>query len=438
MTTPFHSGRNALTVKAHNVRTLLLALLRQQPISRVRLARQTHLSTTTVTNLIAELIDMGLVVESGTDLAAARAGAGRPPQALRLRPGSRCALGVYVGVDQIRVAKVDMQANVRGERVFDIEPNESAEHAMQRTAAMCHVLIEEHAGAQAVRPDWPHEAQDARQGGGQIVGIGVGASGLVQSRTGVNVFAPNLGWQHAPLGALLSAQVGLPVVVDNNVRCMALAESLYGVGRNVRALAFVYARVGVGAGLVVDGALYHGADSGAGEIGHWVMRPEGGALCRCGNYGCLETEISETVLLARAESIQPGLTQLRADPMAVICDAARDGHLALVEMLEERAHFLGLALANVVNVLNPEMIMLGGWLAEAFDLIAPVAESTMRRHAFGGIADGVDLLPTTFGGQSGVVGAGVLALDAFVFTPQSASLAPVLTQANQRAQMTLS
>jgi len=82
--------------------------------------------------------------------------------------------------------------------------------------------------------------------------------------------------------------------------------------------------------------------------------------------------------------------------------------------------------------------MLGGWLAEAFDLIAPVAESTMRRHAFGGIADGVDLLPTTFGGQSGVVGAGVLALDAFVFTPQSASLAPVLTQANQRAQMTLS
>jgi predicted NBD/HSP70 family sugar kinase len=402
MSQALYSGRNALTVKAHNVRTLLLTLLRQQPISRVRLARETRLSTTTVTNLIAELIEQGIVVEAGTDVAGMRPGAGRPPLALRLRPASRHALGIHIGVRQVRVALVDLQANVTEHQHINVVRNESGESVIGRTAAVCRDLINMH-----------HTTGN----GGAIVGIGVGASGLVRSRTGVNVLSPNLGWHDVPLRDLLTEQVGLPVVVDNNVRCMALAESLYGVGRNVRALAYVYARVGVGAGLVVDGELYHGADYGAGEIGHWVMRPEGGALCRCGNHGCLETEISENVLLALAEQIQPELTRGRSDPLSVIFDGARDGHLALVEMLETRAYFLGLALANLVNVLNPEMIMLGGWLAEAFDLIAPVAESTMRRHAFGGIGDAVDVLPTTFGVQSGVIGAGVLALETFVFTP---------------------
>lgn len=392
-----------MTIKSHNVRTLLHALLRQQPISRVRLARETRLSTTTVTNLIARLIEQEIVVEAGVDRAGARTGAGRPPAALRLRPESRCVLGIHVGGRQIRVALVDLQANVIDHHVLDIEPDEPGEHAMTRAGDMCRVLIDRHtlAGCKGI-----------------IAGVGVGASGLVQSRTGVNAFSPNLGWHDLRIHDLLEAQVGLPVVVDNNVRCMALAENLYGVGRNVRALAFVYAGAGVGAGLVVDGEIYHGADYGAGEIGHWVMSPTNGELCSCGNRGCLETYISERVLLALAEKIQPELTRGRTDPLNVIFDAARDGHLALVEMLEERAEYLGLALANLVNVLNPELIMLGGWLAEAYDLIAPVAESTMRRRAFGGTGDAVDVLPTTFGVHSGVIGAGVLALESFVYSPQ--------------------
>ncbi len=409
------SGHNALSVKAHNLRTLLLTLLRLQPIARVRLARETRLSTTTVTNLVAELIEQGIVLTDGYDMAVQRLGAGRPPLALRLQAGSRYAIGVHIGVQQIRIALIDLQANILDFRSIEITPGESGVSAMGRTAAVCRAVMADHRAAGS---------------SGRIVGMGVGASGLVESRTGVNVLSPNLGWHNLPVRDLLAAEVGLPVIVDNNVRCMALAESLYGVGRNVRALAYVYARVGVGAGLVVDGALYRGADQGAGEIGHWVMRPEGGALCRCGNRGCLETEISETVLLAKAEAISPGLTQGRADALGVIFDAARDGHLALVELIEERARFLGLALANLVNVLNPEMIMLGGWLAEAFDLIAPIAESTMRRHAFGGIGDGVDLLPTTFGAQSGVVGAGVLALDSLVFTPQPSSVAAAILYAD--------
>ncbi len=402
MLRPAHLGGNALTVKAHNLRTLMLALLRQQPIARVRLARETLLSTTTVTNLVAELIEQGIVYEAGADTQAARPGAGRPPVALRMRPESRCALGVHIGVRHVRMALLDLQANILDHERVELIPGENPAPAVDRMADGCTRLIERH--RQAGRP-------------GLVAGVGIGASGLVQSESGINVFAPNLDWHSVPLGDFFAARLPLPVVVDNNVRCMALAESLYGVGRNVRALAYVYARIGVGAGLVVDGEIYRGADYGAGEIGHWVMNPTGGEPCRCGNRGCLETFVSERVLLERAAQIDPELAHGRANPLAVLFEAARDGHLALVELLEDRAYYVGLALANLVNALNPQMIMLGGWLAEAFDLIEPVVESTMRRHAFGGIGDHVAILPGSFGSFSGVIGAGVLALESFVFTP---------------------
>jgi glucokinase len=174
--------------------------------------------------------------------------------------------------------------------------------------------------------------------------------------------------------------------------------------------------MGVGAGLVVDGEIYRGADYGAGEVGHWVMMPTGGALCSCGNRGCLETYISEAVLLEMAEKVHPELTTGRSEPLKVLFDAARDGHLGLIELLEDRAFYVGLALANVVNVLNPQLLMLGGWLHDAFDLIEPVVQRTLRKHAFGGIGRHVDVLPSSFGGYSGVTGAATLAFESFFFS----------------------
>lgn len=398
---PSRSASSAVFVKANNMRTLLLALLRRQPISRVRLARATSLSTTTVTNLVAELMEQGVLCEAGTDMQAAATGAGRPPLALLLRPESRCALGVHIGVRQVRLALVDLQANILDHEIFELNPAEPAEQVLERMADYCRLMRERNALSMP---------------GGALVGLGVGASGLVESHSGTNIFAPNLGWRNVPLGQWLGERLDLPVVVDNNVRCMALAESLYGVGRNVRALAYVYARIGVGAGIVVDGEIYRGSDYGAGEIGHWVMAGIGGDLCRCGNRGCLETLISETVLLERARAIDPDLIGDRPNALALIFSAARGGHLSLVEMLEERAYHVGLALANLVNVLNPQMIMLGGWLYDAFDLIEPVVDRTMRRHAFGGLGNRVDVLPTSFGSYSGVIGAGVLALERFFYT----------------------
>lgn len=417
MALPVRAGANALSVKATNLRLLLVTLLRLQPVARVRLARATGLSTTTVTNLVAELIRAGVIQEAGPDVEAYRRGAGRPPVALTVRAPGRLAVGVHIGVRRARVGLMDLQGNLHRHVESPIEAGEEAQLSIDRTSATIANLLQE----------W----RRARDDSPEVVGIGVGASGLVQFESGVNVLAPNLGWQKLPLREMLAAGVkerlgerAPPVSVDNNVRCMALAESIYGVGRNVRALATVYARVGVGAGLVVDGEIYRGADYGAGEIGHWVMTPHNGELCHCGNRGCLETLISETVLSERAEQIHPGLTYGRGDSLKVIFDAARDGHLGLIELLEERAYYVGLALANLVNVVNPQLIVVGGWLFDAFDLIEPIVQDTVRRHAFGGLGNQVDVLPASFGSYAGVIGAATLAFESFFFSRGGAAMAP--------------
>jgi glucokinase-like ROK family protein len=258
----------------------------------------------------------------------------------------------------------------------------------------------------------------------KVVGLGVGASGLVNPHTGVNVMAPNLGWRDVPIRDWLARQLALPVCVDNNARAMALGEALFGVGRDVHALAFVYAHVGVGAGLVVGERLYRGSAAGAGEIGHTTIIPNGGELCRCGNHGCLETLVSEPAIVRLAESLagqdRDGIlaSHLQTGPepaIEQIFGAARAGDRATVAMIEEQACYMGIALANLVNVLNPDLIVLGGILARGQDLLLPTIDKVMRQRAFANLGAQVQIKTTAFGPQAGVIGAVALALDSFFY-----------------------
>jgi predicted NBD/HSP70 family sugar kinase len=249
----------------------------------------------------------------------------------------------------------------------------------------------------------------------------------------------------------------------------------------VNSLAFVYSRVGVGAGFVVGGEVYRGSGAGAGEIGHTTMIPAGGAPCRCGNTGCLETLVSEGEILRQAQVLAsrapdsilarrlttdgrpptatpdgrpptatpdgrpptatpdsrpptatPDSRPPTADaggatggdaadgaaadaPIERVFAAARAGDRETLAMLDERAFYMGTALANVVNLVNPDMIILGGLFAAGADLLLPRVEETMRRRSFAGLGDAVALCVTTFGRRVGAVGAAALALDAFFY-----------------------
>lgn len=411
------TGSNSSMVKSHNTRAILLALLRHEHVSRVDLARLTRLSTTTITNLIAELREQGIVAEEGTEMLQRRSGAGRPRTALRLVPEARYAVGIHVGVGKIRVGVTNLRAHLLTAASFDHPLDKPAEIIVADTAKLVNQVID--------------ESQVPRQA---VIGVGVGASGLVNPETGINMLAPNLGWQDIPIRDWLSEQLDLPVCVDNNVRAMALGEALFGIAQNVRVLAFVYARIGVGAGFVVDGQLFRGSGAGAGEIGHTKIIPDGGERCRCGNRGCLEPLISEPAIIKLAQELAcqnrhsllaSHLQQDDEPSIEQIFRAARAGDESALTMLEQQARYMGIALANLVNILNPQLILLGGIFSQGQDLLLPPIEATMRQQSFANLGAQVQLLPTSFGQQAGTIGGAALALTSFFYQQQLVADSPL-------------
>jgi predicted NBD/HSP70 family sugar kinase len=397
------SGSNILLVKAHNLRTILLSLLHEGRASRVQLAKNTHLSSTTITNLIGELLEQGIVIEEGLEETSEKRRVGRPRTDIRLVPGARYAVGVHIGIGLIRVAITNLFAEILYNNIWPFDIKQPASEVIQRIADSVQCVI-----------------QTSEIDRNRIIGLGVGASGLVDYSAGVNIWAPNLGWQDIPIRSLLEKATHLPVIVDNNVRAMALGEALFGAGRGVNSLAFVYGRVGVGAGFVVAGNVFRGSGAGAGEIGHTFMAIDQGKLCRCGNRGCLETMISEPELVSSAYDLATSdpislLALYLADhkyerPIEAIFQAAHDGDIATRELISQRAEYLGMALANLVNIINPELIILGGLFSQGEEFFLPVVYDVVRACAFAGMGEKVRVQSTSFGWRAGVTGAAALAL----------------------------
>jgi predicted NBD/HSP70 family sugar kinase len=380
-------------------------------VSRVELAEELSLSSTTITNLTAELLEDKIIVEEEIEAPAKRSRVGRPRRMLRLIPSARYAIGVHIGIGMYRVAVTDLLANLVTNQTAQFNQLSPPQEVIKEIAGVIEEVVKQ-SGVDRKR----------------IIGIGVGASGLVDTVTGVNVIASRLNWKDVPIRDLLESHLNLPICVENNVRSMALGEAFFGTGRKVDVLAFVYGRIGVGAGFVVNGELFRGSGAGAGEIGHTVILGQAGEICSCGNTGCLETLISEPVFLKQADLLAERYPdsllakylhgQAAADnPIECIFSAARDGDQHTRNMIEERACYLGIALANLVNIMNPELILLGGMFAQGQDLIMPVAEAQMRATSFAGLGENVRIAPTQFGWKAGVVGAASLALTSFFYQP---------------------
>jgi glucokinase-like ROK family protein len=407
-------GTNINRVKAHNLRAVLLTLLHEPSLSRVQLAKRTELSNTTITNLVAELIEQGIVSEDGKSKHAPEGTrpVGRPRTGVRLEPGACFVVGIHIGVGIFRVAIANLRNEILYKQSHEFDIKLPALKVLDQIA----LSVEETIASSQVERD-------------RILGVGVGASGLVDFQTGTIVMAPNLNWRDIPLKEYLQKAVKLPVVVDNNVRAMAFGETHFGAGRDVNSLAFVYGRIGVGAGLTYKGQVYRGSAMGAGEIGHTIMLLHGGEPCRCGNSGCLETLVSEVAILRQAEHIaqqNPEGILARTmrerqdlDPIERVFIAARQGDEVVRSMLAERAYYLGIALVNLVNLYNPELIILGGIFAQGKDFFLEPALNTVRECSFGGMGKSVRVQATAFEWKAGVIGAAALALMSFFYNSES-------------------
>ena len=233
------------------------------------------------------------------------------------------------------------------------------------------------------------------------VGVGIGVPGLVNSQRGIVRYLVNIkGWKNVSIARALGRRIRLPVKVDNDANVMTLGELVYGAGRGCESLVCLTLGTGVGGGIIIDGALYCGATDAAGEIGHVAIEQDG-RLCACGGMGCVEAYVGNRRIIELGKG--------RFSSPKQISDAARRGDRFALSVWEQVGTRLGVALASVVNLLNPEKIVIGGGVANAGELLLDVVRKTVKKRAMKGPADSVKIVKAQLGEDAGIVGAAVLA-----------------------------
>lgn len=284
------------------------------------------------------------------------------------------------------------------------------------------VALADRAGNLITRRAMPHLTRDpdavisrianellslAQKYGVTLQGIGASVPGPLDAARGVILFSPNLGWRDVAFTEALAARMQVPIALDDDANCAALGEQWRdGIagGNSARDMVYIIVGTGIGSGLILDGKLYRGATGGAGEIGHTTIEPNG-PLCSCGNRGCLEVLAAGPALLRRAHDL--GLTCLTTSEVIA---QARGGDTKALQMVQEAGRYLGIGLANVVNLLNPELIVIGGGVAlDARELLLLTAREEMARHALAASADHVRIELARLGDHAGLIGAARLA-----------------------------
>lgn len=247
-----------------------------------------------------------------------------------------------------------------------------------------------------------------------FLGVGIGAPGPLRRADGVVVVAPNLGWRDYPLRDRLQAATGLPTVLDNDANCATLAEWWVGAAKGASTVVGMTIGTGIGGGIIVDGRLLHGASDVAGEIGHTTIETSG-RRCKCGNYGCLEAYASGPAIADRAREALDGngastLRTMNGGDLSALTaehvyNAARDGDEVAKEVVRDTARYLGTGVANLLNIVNPEVVVLAGGVTEAGELILAPLRAEVRKRAFRPAVDAVRIVPGMLGNRAGAVGA---------------------------------
>lgn len=247
-----------------------------------------------------------------------------------------------------------------------------------------------------------------------IVGVGVGAPGPLDRARGLVIVAPNLGWHDFPLRDELARRTGLPTTLDNDANCATLGEWWQGAARGARHVVGVTIGTGIGGGIILNGELHHGASDVAGELGHTTI-DSFGRRCKCGNYGCLEAYASGPAIAERAReaiaggeaSIIPSLVgyDLSRVTAQTVYDAASRGDAVALEVVKETARFLGTGIANLLNILNPDVVVVAGGVTRAGDALFEPLRAEVKRRAFRPAVDACRIVPGSLPGTAGMVGA---------------------------------
>ncbi len=388
--TPTSRGDGTLSWLRERNRERVVGVLRTLGrTSQAEVARATGLSRTTVSTLVAELKDSGLLLEvEGAEPKAPDQRGGRPGVLLVLQDSSKAVVGIDLGHSHVQVAVADLAHTVLAERMFKLDVNERAGDALDAAARMVEeVLLEA-------------EVQRA-----SVICAGIGIPGPVDRARGTVGSATILpGWRGLRIADEMEARLGMRVEMDNDANCGALAEMTWGAGRDCSNFAYIKAATGIGAGLIVDGRLLRGATGTAGEIGHTTL-DEIGALCYCGNRGCLETVASGPAILRLVGQGESGALTLER-----VIELAAQGDVRCRRAISDAGREIGVAVAGLCNLINPERVIVGGLLSRADDVLLQPLREAIRRHAVQAAADRVEVVQAVFVERAELLGSLALAI----------------------------
>lgn len=406
-TRPFrHRIGNQALVREINLSAIMNRLHKHAPLSRSALAEMTGLNKTTVSSLVQELISHQFVREVGFDTA----GAGRPAMLLEFNPNAGCIISAEIGVGFVSVICANFTAEIMWRAREHSQPQATQQDILDHLLELLR---------QAVAA--------ANSSGKAVLGLAVGVPGLVDQNTNTLLFGPNLCWENVPLGTFLRSHFDLPIFIDNEANMAALGEYYFGAAQDYNDILYVSVGVGVGGGVVQGGQLLAGATGFAGELGHMTVLPDG-ELCNCGNRGCWETLVSQQALLRRVQHA------LKQGQPSVLSEYVANGNLdnlaldhiqkaatledpLVLEILHETGCYLGIGVASLVNILNPELVILGGINDIASEILLATLQEELKQRALRWNAEATEVVLAQHGSDACVMGGMAMIYQAILTTP---------------------
>jgi predicted NBD/HSP70 family sugar kinase len=377
-----------------NERLILRTLYDYGPISRAEIARRTHLTRTTVSDVISALFERGMVEEVGRGPSSG----GKAPILLRLVGDAREVIGLDLGETEFVGGLVNLRGKVKHQARLPVA-GRNGEQALDTVYQLVDLLVPE--------------------AGGRLLGIGVGTPGVIDSYSGAIRWAVNLDWQDLPLGTLLSERYVLPVTLANDSQAAALAEYAFAAeGPRPANLVAIKVGRGIGAGLLLAGELFQGDASGAGEIGHYGV-VDGGDECHCGRYGCLETVASGRAIVKQAAELAAEHPESLLNPkrhgkdrltLDDVVEAFEEGDELARSVVLKAGRYLGQVIAAIIGVLDVQQIVLHGSVTAFGEPWLEAVRDEARRRALTLLSSNVDIRITTIGTDLTVLGASAMVM----------------------------
>lgn len=389
-------------VNTMNKATVIELLRKNDRTFKAELSRMTRLSQPTILKIIDELDQKNLI----TQLGLGQSTGGKMPDLIGLNCHRHHIVGVDVGSTRILAVIINLQ----GEIIYSDENAVSATEGQDVVIAHLIDIIQK-------------TLTIGRERQCDIIGVGIGMPGLIDQKKGNVVFSPNFGWENVPLLSRLQQKISLPIRIDNVSRTMACGEKYFGDCGDLENFVCVNIGHGIGAALMVNGELYSGSSFTAGEFGHFSVR-QNGRICECGNRGCLQSIASGNAIAKTArefvesgmgnEFLQAAHNDINAIDAKIVFDLAAKNNPAAIEIVKEVTHYLGISLANLINLLDPDAIVITGGVSKAKDtLIQPLAEE-IRNHQMRYAGRSVRVFVSRLGDNCAAIGAAAMIMKEFI------------------------